>query len=209
MSVLIGGYFTGATAGISCKATFNEVRRLHIALVVVSLWRTTHQPLMTFFDCSADHGLHRSQAIGSWDVGSVTNMDVRRAPPAHHRVARATAAPFAASPRGPAPLRVAVRLTRARRARSKCLAARPPSTSRSARGTSARSQTWGCASPPTARIPYPAAWCPRRSRRCTAPRRRRRRASPNRARRPTSPPPARPPSCVQDMFASATVFNTH
>ena len=85
MNELIGGYGTGATAGISCKATFNEVRTLHIALVgVASPWRTARQHLMTFSDCSADHGLHRSQAIGSWDVASVTTMEVRRAPPAIH-----------------------------------------------------------------------------------------------------------------------------
>jgi surface protein len=34
-----------------------------------------------------------NQPIDSWDVASVTNMEVRRAPPAHHRVARATAVP--------------------------------------------------------------------------------------------------------------------
>ena len=76
LSYLIGGYGTGATAGTSCKATFNEVHTLHIALVgVASPWRTARQHLMTFSDCSADHGLHRSQAIGSWDVGDVTTME--------------------------------------------------------------------------------------------------------------------------------------
>ena len=53
--------------GLTCRATFNEVRIFHIALVgVVSPWRTTRQPLMTptalvTSDCAA----HRRSARGT------------------------------------------------------------------------------------------------------------------------------------------------
>ena len=50
---------------------------------VVSPWRImARQPLMAFLDCpNADQGPRRSQAIGSWDVSAVTDMQVHRAPP--------------------------------------------------------------------------------------------------------------------------------
>ena len=146
--------------GLSCRASFNEVRTLHVTRVgVLSQLLMARQPLMASSDCCADYLLHHSQAIGSWDVSSVTSMKVRRAPPAHYHGQHYASRRRAVAPH-PLPACGVLR---------RCLPRRPPSTSRSTRGTSARSRTWGCvarcprvaiaraaAAPVAARSPRPA-----------------------------------------------------
>ena len=83
MSTLIGGYSAGSGAGLSCKATFNEVRTFHVAQVgVLSIAPSAPHGILRPLCC----GLRRSQAIGSWDVGSVKytcRCVARRARDAH------------------------------------------------------------------------------------------------------------------------------
>ncbi len=53
MAYLIGGF--NAADGLSCKATFNEVRTLHVVRVgVLSQWRMARQPLMASSNCCAN-----------------------------------------------------------------------------------------------------------------------------------------------------------
>ena len=92
--------------------------------------------------------------------------------------------------------------TRARRARSSCLKSRPPSTSRSTRGTSARSWTWKCVSRRAPRCtPLPAA-APHRDT-IAAPRSVTRHHAAPRASLLPNPRAA----CAQGMFFQATAFN--
>ncbi len=131
--------FSYLIKGVSCTSTFNEVRD--------NRTRPASPPPPRC--CPADRGRHCAQAIGAWNVGSVTNMRARRRPPPVCVICRPVAsAPVAAMPRvarragvvarhAVAAPRVSV-ATRARRARRKCLMARPPSTRRWARGTSAK-----------------------------------------------------------------------
>ena len=129
------------------------------------------------------------QPLASWDVAKVTTFRVRvrraasacNSPPAGVRANRCDAAPRSG---GVGAGRFIARAARLRR-RQPC-AARAAHVQRRERLQQADrlvgrplGHKHGGASPPTARIPYPAVWCPRRSRRCPALRWRRRRRSPN------------------------------